>query len=84
MAAFYFTYGTENQPFAGGWTQVDAPDYDAAVNAFCVYHPKRDGFINCSSIYTEAQFKETSMFLNGNLGKRCHEVIILTRSVMGG
>ena len=25
MPNFYFTYGTEGQPFFGGWTEVDAP-----------------------------------------------------------
>ena len=24
MARFYFTYGTDGQPFVGGWTEVDA------------------------------------------------------------
>ena len=22
---FYFTYGTDGQPFVGGWTEVEAP-----------------------------------------------------------
>lgn len=25
MAKFYFTYGTDGQPFFGGWTEVEAP-----------------------------------------------------------
>lgn len=24
MPKFYFTYGTDGQPFVGGWTEVDA------------------------------------------------------------
>lgn len=30
MARFYFTYGTDGQPFVGGWTEVEAPNYGAA------------------------------------------------------
>ena len=25
MARYFFTYGTDGQPFVGGWTEVDAP-----------------------------------------------------------
>lgn len=24
MARYFFTYGTDGQPFVGGWTEVDA------------------------------------------------------------
>lgn len=47
MARFYFTYGTDGQPFFGGWTEVDAPDIHAACAAFRVYHPdKTEGIVN--------------------------------------
>lgn len=39
MAKFYFTYGTDGQPFFGGWTEVEAPDSHAACAAFRAYHP---------------------------------------------
>ncbi len=80
MAKFYFTYGTEGQPYAGGWTEVEAPDMDTACAAFRAYHPDRIGeLLNCSSIYTEEQFKATRMFAVGNFGSHCHEVITLRR-----
>ena len=63
MPKFYFTYGTDGQPFVGGWTEVEAPDRRAA----------------CSSVYDEAWFKQTEMYRNGNFGVRCHERITLRR-----
>lgn len=80
MATFYFTYGTEGQPFFGGWTEVDAPNGRAACLAFRAYHPdKTEGLLNCSSVYDEEQFKQTKMHDSGNFGRRCHEVITLRR-----
>ena len=31
---YYFTYGTDGQPFVGGWTEVEAPNADIACAAF--------------------------------------------------
>ena len=77
MARYFFTYGTEGQPFFGGWTEVDAPNGHAACAAFRAYHPdKTEGLVNCSSIY------ETEMYRKSNFGFRCHEVIILQREVL--
>lgn len=79
MAKFYFTYGSEGYDYVGGWTEVtvDAPnDYDAAISAFNIVHPKADDeCIRCAFIYTENEFKRTSMYEKGNLGSFCHEVI---------
>lgn len=51
MPKFYFTYGTEGQPFVGGWTEVDAPDDHTACDVFRAYHPdKTDGLLNCSGL----------------------------------
>ena len=73
MPNFYFTYGTEGQPFFGGWTEVDAPDRRA-------YHPdKTEGLLNCSSVYEEEHFKLTEMYRESNFGFRCHEIITLRR-----
>lgn len=48
MAKFYFTYGTDGQPFFGGWTEVEAPDAHAACAAFRAYHPdKTEGLSLC-------------------------------------
>lgn len=85
MPKFYFTYGTEGQPFRGGWTEVEAPDGPAACAAFRTYHPdKTEGLLNCSSVYPEEQFKFTKMFTAGNFGSRCHETIVLRREFSKG
>ena len=81
MPKFYFTYGTDGQPFVGGWTEVDAPDGHAACAAFRAYHPdKTEGLLNCSSVYDEAHFKLTEMYRKDNFGFRCHELIQITRT----
>lgn len=79
MAKFYFTYGTEGQPFVGGWTEVEAPDSHAACCAFRAIHPdKTEGLLNCSSVYPEAAFLKTSMAgPDGNFHRFCHEKISL-------
>lgn len=80
MARYFFTYGTDGQPFVGGWTEVDAPDGHAACAAFRAYYPdKTEGLVNCSSIYDEEHFKLTEMYRKGNFGFRCHEIITLRR-----
>ena len=85
MPKFYFTYGSEGQPFCGGWTEVEAPDRHAACAVFRVYHPdKTEGLLNCCTVYTEENFKKTSMYQrpDGNFGYRCHETIILRRELL--
>lgn len=85
MPKFYFTYGSEGQPFCGGWTEVEAPDFHAACAAFRAYHPdKTEGLLNCCSCYTEEDFKKTSMYQqpDGNFGYRCHEIITLQRELL--
>ena len=80
---FFFTYGTEGQPFIGGWTEVEAPDGHTACAAFRAFHPdKTEGLLNCSSVYSEENFKQTSMYgPEGNFGHRCHETITLQREL---
>lgn len=83
MARFYFTYGTEGQPYCGGWSVVEAPDRSRAEVAFRAYHPdKMKDVLNCSSVYDEALFQSTIMAAEGNLGARCHEIIRLSREVL--
>ena len=78
MPKFYFTYGTEGQPFAGGWTEVVAPNSHAACCAFRAYHPdKHEGILNCAGVYDEARFVETEMYQTDNFGARCRETITL-------
>lgn len=84
MPKFYFTYGLEGHPFVGGWTVVEAPDMETAVKAFQVFYPdKIDTFLNCSDVYTEDKFKNTSMSgERGNFGKRCMEIIRIERTLV--
>lgn len=80
---FYFTYGTEGHPFFGGWTEVEAPDLETACGAFRVYHPNGiDNLLSCCAVYTEEEFKQTSMYgPAGNYGHRCHETITVRREI---
>lgn len=84
MPKFYFTYGSEGQPFCGGWTEVEAPDIHAACAAFRAYHPdKIEGLLNCGSVYEEADFMRTAMYgPEGNFGRRCHEIITMQRELL--
>lgn len=84
MPKFYFTYGSEGQPFIGGWTEVDAPNFRAACDAFRAYHPdKTEGLLNCSSVYDEEHFELTTMCgPKGNLGHHCWEIITLRHEVV--
>lgn len=81
MAKFYFTYGSEGQPYVGGWTEVEAPNIHAACGAFRAFHPdKIEGLLNCCSVYPEDIFLDTEMSgPGGNFGYRCHETITLRR-----
>lgn len=78
---YYFTYGTEGQPFVGGWTEVEAPNADMACAAFRAVHPdKVPGSLNCSSAYTEEFFLRSCMATpDGNFRKFCHERITFSR-----
>lgn len=79
MKRFYFTYGSEGQPFCGGWTEVIAPDFESACSLFRALHPCKDGdFLNCAGVYDNELFKKTSMFEGGNFGKRCWETITVS------
>lgn len=79
MPKFYFTYGTEEQPFRGGWSEVIAPDMGTACDLFRVVHPcKESNLLNCSCVYSEEDMMRTDMFINGNFGHKAHEVIELT------
>ena len=77
---YFFTYGTEGQPYRGGWTEIIAPSRDAACHVFRAIHPdKTPGLLNCCSVYTEEDFAEdrSGMFRTGNYGAYCHEVVSL-------
>ena len=79
---FYFTYGTDGQPYRGGWTEIEAPDMQTACALFRAYHPdKTEGLLNCASVYTEEYMQTSGMWENGNFGARCDERITVTRIV---
>ena len=86
MAKYYFTYGTDGQPFVGGWTEIEAPDGHAACAAFRAFHPdKVEGLLNCSSVYSDEDFKASCMAgPDGNFHRFCHEKITISRELTEG
>lgn len=85
MGKFYFTYGTGEQPFYGGWTEIEAPSQAAACTIFKMFHPdKTAGLLNCSSVYSAENYEKSNMFKNGNFDRFCHERIVLTREICKG
>ncbi len=81
MNFYYFTFGTEGQPYFGGWVVVIANDRSEACRIFRAAFPdKIEGLLNCSSVYTEEEFKRTEMAMGGNFGAFCHETICLLRA----
>ncbi len=77
MKKYFFTYGSEGQPYIGGWSEVEAKDEDMARELFRLVHPSKNGFLPCSSVYSEYDFYQTKMPKNGNFGAFCHEKIRL-------
>ena len=78
MHKFYFTYGSENHPFLGGWTEIEAPDENTARMIFLAIHPSDDG-MHCSSVYTEKEFLDAGFNTKGNFGQFAHEVLTYKR-----
>ena len=81
MSTYFFTYGTDDgMPYYGGWTEIEAPDAHTACELFRAYHPdKKEGFLNCSLVYSKDSFDKTEMPKTGNFGKFCVERIRVTR-----
>ena len=85
LKKYYYTYGTENQPYRGGWTEVEAPSAFIASAVFRLIHPdNEDGLMNCAGMYTEENFKQTNMYVNGNFGAKCYEKITLNIELKSG
>ncbi len=77
-----FTYG-QAHAFSGGWTEVEAPDPAACLDAFRMYHPGTDKMLlQCGGVYRDEDFRKTDMFVNGNFGKRCVERIKITHELV--
>lgn len=69
---YYITFGVDSptQPYQGGWVVVVAPDINKAVEHYLEVYRGTYAFA-----YTEDEFKQTSMYTNGNGGKRCHALL---------
>lgn len=80
MKTFYFTYGTDDMQYKGGWTEIIAPNETTARDIFGITHARdKDGCLCCAGVYSEERFKNTTMYKKGsNLGAGCHERICLS------
>lgn len=79
MNKYIFTFGYDD---GGGWAEVFAENKTQAIEAFSLFHPRRDGFVACCTIYTESEFKRTHMCGFGNFNKRCVERITIERTII--
>ncbi|MBO5435897.1 hypothetical protein J6A31_08895 [bacterium] len=80
MNKYYFTYGSEceTQPFNGGWTEIIASSREQACAMFRAIHPdKIDDMLNCAGVYEAEEFEKTSMYKDGNFGKKMHEHVAM-------
>ena len=73
---FYFSFGTADYfPFKLGWVEVRANSREEACEMFASHYPCRsDSMLNCSFVYNENAWKQTSMS-QGGPGQVCHRVI---------
>ena len=59
---FYFTFGSDPEfPYGfGEFVEIEAADEDEAREVFRAVFPSRPGsqFLNCSSVYTELEWKQ--------------------------
>jgi hypothetical protein len=73
---FYYTFGSDGQPYEGGWVEIYAEDFNEADKLFRKrYGDGVGGFIRCAGRYTEAMFKNTGMYEHGNMGNFCHDTL---------
>ncbi|MGN0047206.1 MAG: hypothetical protein ACI37P_07815 [Eggerthellaceae bacterium] len=73
---YYFSFGTADYfPFKLGWVEVRANSREEACEMFASHYPCRsDSMLNCSFVYNESAWKQTSMS-QGGPGQVCHRVI---------
>lgn len=64
-------------PFRGGWTEVIADTKEQAIALFNIVHkPRTSNIVNCAFIYTEDEFKNTTMYeIGNNLGQGLKEIL---------
>ena len=81
MNNYYITFGSEGQPFKGGWIIIEAETIEAETieqackifRAMYQYKETGDTLLKFCSIYAEETFKQTEMYKsNDNLGAGCH------------
>ena len=83
MNNYYITFGSEGQPFKGGWIIIEAENEAQAQKLFrAIYQPfdSYDALLKYCSMYDERSFKNTIMYKsNDNLGAGCHCKISIKR-----
>lgn len=74
---FYYTFGSASHfPYTLGWVEVHAKDYLEAHKKFRAHFPDRTPrSLHCAGYYRKSEFKKTTMYVTGNGGEFCHEVI---------
>lgn len=74
---YFITFGSEGQPFKGGWIEVYAESESQARKLYnAVFPPNELGFARFSGCYSKGQFEKTKMYEKGsNLGAGCHGTI---------
>lgn len=76
---YYFTFGTENQIYRGGWIKIAAESLREAEEKFKKHYGEEAvnerGLLRYAFAYTEAEFFEELMATTGNFGTYCREVI---------
>jgi hypothetical protein len=77
---YYFTFGSDGQLFNGGWVRIKADTLMEAQQKFAAHYGgrawKHERFLNGAFFYSEEQFKQTIMYLDGNnLGYGEHDFI---------
>lgn len=65
MNNYYIMFGSEGQPFKGGWIIIEAETIEQACKIFRAmyqYKETNDTLLKFCSIYTEEGFKQTEMY----------------------
>jgi len=75
----YFTFGSRDQIYEGGWIKIRADNLPEAQKKFIKHYGdkawKHEGILNYCSDYSQQQYEEEEMFREGNFGKFCHEEV---------
>ena len=76
---YYFTFGSCDQLFEGGWVRIQADTLEDAQQKFIAYYGDKawnnKGILNYAFDYPRDRFIFTRMFREGNFGKFEHEFI---------